>query len=151
MKSYFRQMCAGVYADFRKCRVALAVLILYTAAVNLLFHAFCPMVIVCGLPCPGCGLSRAALCVLTGRWRQAWQLNPMIFPIAAAACYFAWNRYIRRRRAAGMTAVIAALAVMLLAVYAVRMYLYFPNRIPYVYTADNMLARVLALRSRFSG
>ena len=48
-----------------------------------------------------------------------------------------------------MTAVIAALAVMLLAIYAVRMYLYFPNRIPYVYTADNMLARMLALRSRF--
>ena len=49
--------------------------LLYAVAVNLIFHAFCPLVIFCGFPCPGCGVSRATFCFVTGRGGVAWQLN----------------------------------------------------------------------------
>ena len=40
------------------------------------------------------------------------------------------------------------IAVLLIITYLVRMYLYFPDREPYVYTADNMLAQIYHLYRR---
>lgn len=119
--------------------MAVVALLIYTVVTNLVFHAFCPLIIFCGIPCPGCGVSRATACFLTGRWQQAWQLNPMIFPLAITAVYFGWNRYLMGSRAKGIKAMIAVLSALMIVVYGVRMYLYFPNRVPYVYTEDNML------------
>lgn len=120
--------------------MAAVVLLIYTVVTNLVFHAFCPLIIFCGIPCPGCGVSRATVCFLTGRWQQAWQLNPMIFPLVLTAVYFGWNRYLMGSRAKGIKAMIVCLLALMIVVYGVRMYLYFPNRVPYVYTEDNMLA-----------
>ncbi len=149
MKAYVRGVLNRVAADVREYGVAAAAFALYVPVSNLLFGAVCPLVAFCGIPCPGCGASRAAFCLLTGRWRQAWQYQPMIFPIALAALYFGWNRYLQNRKARGMTAVAAALAAGLVLVYGVRMYLYFPDREPCVYMADNLLARIAACGRRF--
>lgn len=143
MRKYIKTVYRRLASDIKEYGMAAALLALYAVAVNLAFHAFCPVVIAAGFPCPGCGVTRAAACLLTGRWRQAWRLNPAVYPIAAIAVYFLWNRYGRGRKAAGLAWMIAAAAVLLVAVYAVRMYLYFPDRVPYVYREDNMLARML--------
>lgn len=145
MKGYVKTVHARITADLREYGLAIIALILYGVITNLIFHAFCPLIIFCGIPCPGCGVSRAAVYFLTGRWQQAWLMNPMIFPIAIAAAYFGWNRYLLGRKAAGIKVIIIALVVLLLVVYVVRMYLYYPDRIPYVYTEDNMLERMLSL------
>lgn len=142
---YGRTVCGRIASDIKEYGIAVVALFLYTAVSNLLFHAFCPLIVFCGLPCPGCGVSRASAYFLTGRWHQAWQMNPMIFPIAAAALYFGWNRYFLGRKAAGIKVIVISLLTLLVVVYGVRMYLYFPNRIPYVYTENNMIARFLSL------
>lgn len=149
MKTYVGQVCKRIAADIREYGVAGAAFVLYAVVSGRLFGAFCPMVILCGLPCPGCGVSRAAVCLLTGRWRQAWQFNPTIFPIGLAAAYFGWNRYFLDRRARGMKEIVIALAALLLIVYGLRMYLYFPHQIPCVYTENNVLARLLGDRYSF--
>lgn len=38
---------------------------------------------VTGIQCPGCGMTRAFLCLLHGDWRGAWDLNPFSLPLAA--------------------------------------------------------------------
>lgn len=140
MRGYAKTVCGRIAADVKEYGMAIAALLLYTAVVNLIFHAFCPLIIFSGIPCPGCGVSRATLCFLTGRWQQAWQLNPMVFPIVLVGAYFGWNRYLMGRKAKGIKAITAVLLVSLIIVYGVRMYMYFPNRVPYVYTEDNLLA-----------
>lgn len=129
-------------ADMRQYGTAAAVLFIYIVAVNLVFHAFCPLVIFSGFPCPGCGMTRAGVCFLTGRWEQAWQLNPVVFPVMGVAVYFGVNRYLLGKEAGGLKWLIAAIFVLLLAVYCIRMYLYFPGQVPYVYMQDNILARM---------
>lgn len=140
MREYVKTVCGRIAADIKEYGMAVVALLIYTVVTNLVFHAFCPLIIVCGIPCPGCGVSRATASFLTGRWQQAWQLNPMIFPIVITAAYFGWNRYLMGSRAKGIKAMIVGLLILMIVVYGVRMYLYFPNRVPYVYTEDNILA-----------
>ncbi len=37
-----------------------------------------------GLPCPGCGLTRAFCALARGHFYEAWQLHPFAFPLFAA-------------------------------------------------------------------
>ena len=41
-----------------------------------------------GLPCPGCGLTRAFSAISHGQLKTAWQLNPFSFPLYALAVCF---------------------------------------------------------------
>lgn len=135
--------------DVKEYGMAVVALLIYTVVVNLVFRAFCPLVIFTGFPCPGCGITRASVCLLAGRWGQAWRLNPVVFPVMAAAVYFAVNRYLLGKRARGFKWMIGAILVLLLVVYGIRMYLYFPERVPYIYTHDNILARMFPFYGRF--
>ncbi|HEX3775410.1 MAG TPA: DUF2752 domain-containing protein [Polyangiaceae bacterium] len=47
----------------------------------------CPMAGVFGVPCPGCGLTRATLALLHGDVRRALSLHPLVFAISPL---FAW-------------------------------------------------------------
>ena len=44
---------------------------------------FCPMALMLGLPCPGCGLTRACGLVTHGRFREAFEYHA-IWPIVLA-------------------------------------------------------------------
>lgn len=123
---------------------AAAALALYTVVVNLIFHAFCPMVIISGFPCPGCGLTRSFLYLASGRIMQSVQINPMGIPIAGILVYFFWNRYIIGKKAKGMSALMVIAVILLLALYVCRMHSFFPNRMPYVYAEKNILSRNFA-------
>jgi len=39
----------------------------------------CPIKKVFGVRCPGCGMTRATLAILTGDFRKAYSLNPLVF------------------------------------------------------------------------
>ena len=43
---------------------------------------FCPMASVLGIPCPGCGLTRATLALARGDLRQAFALHPLVFVLS---------------------------------------------------------------------
>ena len=49
---------------------------------------FCPMAGVLGIPCPGCGLTRATLALLRGDVRGAFRLHPLVFVLTPL---FVWS------------------------------------------------------------
>lgn len=128
--------------DIRQFGLAVVVLLIYMTVVSQIFGAFCPVRLFTGLPCPGCGITRAAVFLMTCRWQQAWQMNPVVFPIMLCAAYFCLMRYLLGRKVKGMKVLAAIIMVLLAVVYCIRMYLYFPERVPYVYTEANVLAHV---------
>lgn len=59
---------------------------------------FCPLAAVAGIPCPGCGLTRATLALAHGDLRQALALHPLVFvlaPLFVAAVSSAALNYVR--------------------------------------------------------
>lgn len=127
--------------DIRDYWGAAAALLVYTVLLDHIFDAFCPMVIIFGLPCPGCGLTRSVLYLASGQiYRSIW-INPMGIPIVGILIYFFWNRYIIGRKAKWIVPLIIIAIVLLVILYIWRMYAFFPDRVPYVYTPDNVLSQ----------
>ena len=112
--------------DLYGLRYALLGIAVYYAAVHLIFGQFCPMMIVLHLPCPGCGMTRALVMVLTGRLKEAWELQPLIYGWILLAVLFAVNRYVLDRKPAILTGLLIALLLGILFFYVYRIGTGFP-------------------------
>ena len=65
----------------RRALIVLAIIAALTAAVSQRW-TLCATAGIFGIPCPGCGLTRATLAALQGDWATAWHLYPL-FPLVA--------------------------------------------------------------------
>ena len=53
--------------------------------------SICPFYNLTGLPCPGCGLTRAFVCLGHGRWHEALHWHPLGW-LVYAVCVMLWVR-----------------------------------------------------------
>lgn len=129
--------------DIRQFWVAGAAFIIYYIIIHAMFDAFCPLLVVTGFPCPGCGLTRAGMYLLRGDIFKAAALNPSIFFVVLFLFYCGYFRYVKGTKVRSFSLVLGVFVGMTLAVYAYRMHLYFPDKVPYVYHKKNLLAEIL--------
>lgn len=139
LKSVFHR----VFHDFRKYWWVALILIAYVLAIRLFTTASCPVYQVVGLPCAGCGMSRATRFVLTGQFARAYYLNPLSFLIVFFGFYCLFCRYISGKKIRYFVHGIIVIFILLLLFYIVRMYVYFPNRVPYVYNYNNIMENLV--------
>lgn len=92
-----------------KLLLAIAALL---AAMQYFFHGVCPFLLLFGFPCPGCGLTRGCLAVLTLRFDEAMAYNPTSFLWVGLILLWGYFRYVRGRQHPAVTA--AAVPVCLL-------------------------------------
>lgn len=130
-----------IYSDIKEYSPAGIVFLVYYLLIRLTKSTFCPMLGLTGFPCAGCGLTRAFLYMAKGQFARAAYINPMAFPIIAFLLYCGYFRYVRGTAIRGFKVLLALLVICMLVFYVVRMYLYFPDRIPYVYNRNNILAQ----------
>ena len=104
-----------------------------------LFLTGCPLHRLTGLPCPGCGMSRALIRLAQFDLAGAWYYHPLVFflplPILWMVHRKAWKLPGGRR---SVIAVAAVLAVALLAVYAIRAFT--PGSFVYVEMRSSIFA-----------
>lgn len=128
-------------------------LILTVAAVlvgmNLLFRTTCPSVLLFGLPCPGCGITRAFLLLLTGHPVQAFWMNPSVYAWIGLGGYIGFYRYILERKVPRLSAALAVTVIAVFVIYGVCMWKYFPNREPFTVKSDSLLEQILPYYSVF--
>lgn len=142
MKKQIRFIWMRLRNDAWMYRGAFLGLLCYYVAARIMFHAFCPMVILTGLPCPGCGLSRAVWFLLTGQFARSFAMHPLAVCWLLLTAYFAVNRYVTGR---GITKpflsafLIVCMATLVL--YGYRMLRFFPDRPPMSYTGHNLMER----------
>lgn len=123
----------------------------YYIAVRIRFHAFCPMVIVTGIPCPGCGMTRAVILLLLGEFQRSWNLNPLAAAWVFIALWFAFRRYWCGKSVTGLKYMIGCTLLAMVAVYIYRICTAFPSYPPMVYTRDNLIADYVPLYREWLG
>lgn len=139
---------------------ALAASAVFIGTLVLVFGASCPIRILFGIPCPGCGMTRALWLLCKGKVAESIQMHPMVLPLLFGLGVGLVKRYgrmqkgrentesrensknrdMKKREAmrflAGYLAVWAVLCVL---VYLVRMYLLFPYTPPMVYERGHLV------------
>jgi hypothetical protein len=101
-----------------------------------------------GLPCPGCGLTRAWKAALHLQWREAFTWHPLFWlvPVIAAVWLgqLVWGK---QKSPRWLTVFLITCFSVFLIVYVVRMVLYFPHTAPMATNPDSFTWRfVRALR-----
>ncbi len=139
----FRQAVNRIWADVRVWWKFGVVFLLYDLLANVWFGAFCPSVIVAGLPCPGCGMTRAVFYFATGRFERGWQMNPLGILWLLLALYFCVMRYGFGKKPKGLWQMAGIVIGLMILVYLYRMYRYFPGEPPLCYTPGNLLERLI--------
>lgn len=129
--------------DIKEYFPAVLVFLVYYIIVHAIRAAFCPLINFTGFPCAGCGLTRAFLYIAAGQFGKAAYVNPMSFVIIVFLIYCGYFRYIQGTKIKAFSRLFALLVICMLIFYGIRMYLYFPDRIPYVYTDRNFLSKTL--------
>ena len=111
------------------------------------FQGACISRIITGLPCPACGMTRAALLFLSGHWQESFRLQPFFFALVVGVLFFTVERYILRRERSSRFLMGYALFMLAaaFAFYIWRMVRYFPHTPPMTYNRDNLLACVYRL------
>lgn len=98
MKYQIKTILGRIRDDIKQNIVALLMIAVYAVVVQALFHKVCPWLILTGIPCPGCGLTRAGLLLLSGHFIKAWQMNPAIYLWAPFLVYLCFYRYILAKK-----------------------------------------------------
>lgn len=108
-----------------KRRRILKVLLIHVGAAALfalwLFLTGCPLYKLTGVPCPGCGMSRALFSLAKLDFAGAWYYHPLVFFLPLPLLYLIHRKEWKLpggKRAA--IAVAAAIGIALLAVYVIR-------------------------------
>ena len=141
MKRIFGRLISAI----RKNRVVILIVGVYLAVLKLFTNQICPFVILTGFPCPGCGLTRAGILFLKGEFKEAFRMNPVFYPLLAAAVVFCICRYVMGKEVKFLQKYLILIGIFAVGVYIYRMTEYFPDREPMVYNYRSILGKYLFL------
>ena len=121
----------------------LLIIVGYSVFAGLFLGTSCLFASTTGLPCPGCGSTRAFLALLDGDIAESLRLHPLLIPSLIMVCIYiiVWLTHDRTPR--WMETVLIALAIALIVLFAIRMLLYFPNNPPMTYNNKAVLPRLV--------
>ena len=134
-----------IVKDALEFKWAIICLVIYYMLTHEVFHAFCPMVIVTGLPCPGCGMSRSIFYLLTGQFGRSFALSPFAIFWILLGSWFVYVRYVKGKRVKGIYLFMGCLCVAMMVYYVYRMFTVFPSTAPMIYREDNVINNLLKL------
>lgn len=129
----------SIVKDIKNIKIAIFIIALYLFFSTMLLHTSCICVAITGFPCPGCGLTRAGKLMLSGRFKEAFLMNPSIFFWTILAAYFIVWRYVLKKETKYLITAITAVSVIMIVIYMLKMVYCFPNIDPLTYQRDSFL------------
>lgn len=130
-----------IWADVKNYYIGIIALLIYSVIVRNVFHAFCPLLIITGFPCAGCGMTRAMYCIMTGQFVRAADLNPAAFFWLLWFIFFAIERYILGRNSKWVMLMLGGVCAITLIIYLYRMTTQFPGTPPMTFYRKNVLSK----------
>ena len=136
-----KQTIKAIQDDLKNILLLFLAIGVWYVTMHLVFHAFCIHLIIFGIPCAGCGMTRALLAVLQGQFMRAFYLNPSIFIWICYLVYVGYKRYVKLTMKNTLRVLIGVFMVSFF-IYVYRMYTQFPGYPPMSYYDDCMLGNI---------
>lgn len=106
------------------------------------FGGACVTKLIIGLPCPACGMTRAAALFAQGRIIESVQMQPLFLLLMIGAVLFILLRYVLRRYEIVLDYYAGFLTIFAVAFYIYRMLRYFPDTVPMTYWEGNLYCNI---------
>ena len=141
----------------RACRQAasawwvLLIIVGYSVFAGFFLGSSCLLASTTGLPCPGCGSTRAFVALIRGDVAGSLRYHPLLIPSLVVICVYIVTWFKTDRVPRWMEITLIALVAALLALYALRMILMFPRSAPMNYNDQAILPRLIRLFAPRSG
>lgn len=110
-----------------------------------LFGVICPLRLVTGFPCPGCGLTRAGILFLQGRFVESLQMNAFFILGLGFGTIGIFIKKVLKKNSIFINTYAIIVLVLFVVYYGYRMYRYFPETEPLTYWKGSLLAKLLRL------
>lgn len=131
--------------DIKDMFIPFMMIVVYIIAGNFILGKICPLRMICGLPCPGCGITRAFLLVLQGEFFEATIMHPFWISTVLLVVIYVILRYfcgqseqIKKVMSIFRICVIVTLILCIL-YYIYRMINWFPHQAPMIYDENNII------------
>ncbi len=106
-------------------------------------ESICIFKVYAGMPCPGCGMTRAFLSLFEGHLHEAFFWHPL-WPIVILGPMVYWVLDQRPNRSHKKNLLIWGIFIAFVTVYAYRLYLYFPEQAPMDYNSHSIFSQIFA-------
>ena len=134
------------HKDVLRLGVFMAAFALYSVLATYFLGHACPINLLFGVPCPGCGLTRACLCLFRGDVYGAIAMHPLVFTLPVIFGCFIAAFFSEKFAYSKPLIVLSAVGVALfLGVYVYRMATVFPSAEPMAYNKRSLLFLLLHL------
>lgn len=143
MKAYMKKVCRRMLPDLKVIIPVTLGYFLYHFIAMKLWNASCPLLLILGIPCPGCGLTRGLLCLLRFNFSGAAIINPTIYAWALFFIIYVLTKYFLGKGERIRTIALLTVTFITIVYYAYGMIRFFPGRIPYVYNPNNLTSFLL--------
>lgn len=134
-----------ILKDIRAYGLLVVIYLIYHIVTQHVFRASCPLILLTGYPCPGCGMTRAIYLTLTFQFEKAFYLNPTAFLWVAFFIYLFITRYIMGKSYKITWWLVSVVVMLTIVRYIYGMLVFYPDRIPYVHTNNNITHYLLSV------
>lgn len=139
---YLRRIWSRVWKDIKQYKWLITAFVVWNVIVRSVFHAFCPVLICIGIPCGGCGITRAIWFILTGQFERGMQLNPVAPIWIGILLYVILVRYILGKSMKRIYVYLGIAVGISLAIYLYRMVTLFPGNPPLVFYKNCIIEQI---------
>lgn len=141
-----KKVMMEIYNDIKRILPAIVVILIAYIVMFYFYRTNCPVRLLCGYPCPGCGLTRAGISVLLFRFRSAWELNASIYLWMPLIAFYLFDRYIWKKGRKYIMPLAVFVSLVTLAYFVYRFYTIYPGPEPMQYHYNNMLYQLWSLK-----
>lgn len=132
--------------DFaKKYWLGVVLCILALTLLNTIFGTVCFSKLFIGLPCPACGITRASFLLLTGHFKESFQMHPLLLLVIFETVFCLIIKKILKKCRFFINFSVIMVVVIFVSFYIYRMKMYYPNVEPLTYWQDNFLHKFVEL------
>lgn len=127
---------------WKKYGFAITICIISLTIMNFIFGTVCPSALFLGIPCPACGITRAAKLMLMGQFRKSFEMHPLLILVILGVFFCLIMIKFPQKGRLYINIYVIICIIIFICFYIYRMQMYFPDVEPLVYREDNLLAYI---------